>query len=80
MPQTPLHCLRCRERMQEGFLPHFSEGAARQSVWADGKPVSGPLGGLFGLRMRGKAQVPLTAWRGPSCGYVEMYAKAAENT
>jgi hypothetical protein len=63
--------------MQEGFLPDFGDGAlSRQGVWVEGKPVQGPLGGLFtGLRLRGKAKVAVTAFRCASCGYIEIYAK-----
>jgi hypothetical protein len=76
MPQTPRPCPKCRERMQEGILPDFGDGAiARQSIWVEGKPAVGPLGGFFGgLRLRGKAQLPITAFRCTSCGYVELSA------
>jgi hypothetical protein len=63
--------------MQEGFLPDFGDGAIahRQGIWVEGKPVLGRLGGLFsGLRLRGRAQLPISAFRCTSCGYVEIYA------
>jgi hypothetical protein len=55
--------------MQEGFLLDRGEGA-REGEW-----VEGPLErGWLGVKWMRRKRLPITAYRCPSCGYLESYA------
>jgi hypothetical protein len=65
-------CPHCKQRMQEGYLPDAATNVWRAPSWVEGKPE---WSFWTGLKMRGKTPLPVTAYRCPSCGYVEIYAK-----
>ena len=73
MAKAGVLCSKCQKTMEEGHVPDIGRNSATQSVWARG-PAE-PRGFFGGIRFKGKEQVPLTAYRCPSCGYVEFYAK-----
>jgi Domain of unknown function (DUF6487) len=69
MAQSTIACPKCKQPMQEGYLREET----RQSRWYEGPPKR-----WLGMTMVGWAtkQLPITAYRCPSCGYLESYAKA----
>ena len=79
MADSNIACPKCSQRMLEGFLPYTIGATGLHPSypldWASGKPLMGWLGRWSGLRMSGRVRAPVTAYRCPSCGYVEIYAK-----
>jgi hypothetical protein len=69
MAQSTIAGPKCKQPMQEGYLREET----RQSRWYEGPPRR-----WLGMTMVGWAtkQLPITAYRCPSCGYLESYAKA----
>ena len=79
MADNDAACPKCNQRMLKGFLPYTIGATSLQPYyaieWAEGEPTMGAFGGFSGVRMRGRARAPITAYRCSSCGYVEIYAK-----
>jgi hypothetical protein len=71
MPPNPKSCPKCAKQMEDGFLLDGDQGGPFQGNWAEGKPAFGWFGGL---KVFGRVQRPITAFRCTSCGYVELYA------
>jgi predicted nucleic-acid-binding Zn-ribbon protein len=76
MPQTAPRCPKCQKSMEEGHVPDVGYGQVTQSSWAPG--AAEPRRYFGGIKTRVKEQLPLTAFRCPSCGYVELYAPLVE--
>jgi predicted nucleic-acid-binding Zn-ribbon protein len=76
MPQTIPRCPKCQKSMEEGHVPDVAHGQVWQAKWAPGAAETRRFFG--GIKMRAKEQFPLTAFRCPSCGYVELYAPLVE--
>jgi predicted nucleic-acid-binding Zn-ribbon protein len=75
MAQASLRCPKCQKTMEEGHVPdHTGHNNATQSAWAHG--LVERLRFLGGIKVRRKELIPLAAYRCPSCGYVELYAKS----
>ena len=70
-------CPKCAASMERGFLidqdamgggrhaAEWGEGAPERSVWT-------------GLKLRGRERYVVRSYRCPQCGYVELYAHAAD--
>jgi hypothetical protein len=58
--------------MDRGHVPDLAEGMIVQSSWAPGEPEVRRF--LGGIKYETRELIPLTAYRCPSCGYVEFYA------
>ena len=65
-------CPKCDGTMQEGFVLDLTQNAYRRAEWVEGAPEKSFW---FGLKLRGRARRPITAWRCLHCGYIESYAK-----
>jgi predicted nucleic-acid-binding Zn-ribbon protein len=76
MPQTVPRCPKCQKSMEEGHVPDIAHGQVHQSQWAPGAAEIRRF--LGGIKWSSKEQIPLTAFRCPSCGYVELYAPLIE--
>ena len=76
MPETVPRCPKCQKAMEEGHVPDIGYGQASQSKWAPGTPE--PRRYIGGIKMRANEQLPITAYRCPNCGYVELYAPLEE--
>ncbi len=74
MSLDSLTCPKCSGRMEEGFLLDRSPGGLGQSAWVEGVPRPSVW---TGLKLSGLAQLPITAQRCTSCGYLESYAREA---
>lgn len=73
MAQASLRCPKCQKTMEEGHVPDIGYGQATQSGWAHGSPER--LRFFGGIKVKKKEQMPISAYRCPGCGYVELYAK-----
>lgn len=62
--------------MEEGHVPDIGYGQVRQSQWVPGAAETRRF--IGGIKFKEKEQLPLTAFRCPSCGYVEFYAPLVE--
>ena len=58
--------------MERGHIPDLAHGAARESAWAPGPAVEQRF--LGGIKYKANETIPLSAYRCPSCCYVELYA------
>ena len=70
MPEPKIACLRCQADMELGYVldrAHNSEEVAR---WVGGPPDRR----WYGLRTKGRVNVPLVAYRCSVCDYVELRA------
>ena len=68
MGQGEIACPKCKVPMQEGYLSEET----RHGHWYEGRPRY-----FLGIPMFrwAKTQVPIKAYRCPSCGYLESYAR-----
>jgi len=73
MPQTAPRCPKCQKTMERGHIPEKGRNQVTQTGWSQGAPEHQRFFG--GIKFRPKEQLPLTAFRCPSCGYVELYAQ-----
>jgi Domain of unknown function (DUF6487) len=67
----PGPCPKCGGGMEEGFLPDRTHRGVTPASWVAGAPEKSFWSGL---RLKGRAQIPLTTWRCRKCGYLESYA------
>lgn len=75
MAQASLRCPKCQKTMEEGHIPdNIGHSQATQSSWAHGP--ADRLRFFGGIRLKKKELIPFSAYRCPSCGYVELYAKS----
>ena len=70
-----LKCARCRSDMEEGFfldVQGSASNAKAASVWVQGPPQE-----TFwtGIKLSGRDQKQVVAYRCTSCGYLELYAR-----
>jgi predicted nucleic-acid-binding Zn-ribbon protein len=73
MAQASFRCPKCQKTMEVGHLPDIGRNFATRSAWSRGVAERRRFFG--GIKFKSKEQIPLTAYRCPSCGYVELYAK-----
>lgn len=74
MAQAGLRCPKCQKTMEEGHIPDMGRNNATPSAWAHGPAERVRFFG--GLKVKRKELIPFSAFRCPSCGYVELYAKS----
>jgi hypothetical protein len=67
---TPI-CPDCQRRMEGGFLLDKAEHATAATVWVQGPPEKSFWGGL---KLKGRQQLTVYAWRCPGCEQVRLYA------
>ena len=75
MSEKAPDCSTCRKPMEAGYIVDHSYGAVYPSAWVSGMP---DWSRFFGLKLRGRTKMPLTAFRCPKCGRVESYAWPGE--
>ena len=66
-------CSRCGKAMSRGHVPDVGHGMVLQASWAPGEAE--PRRFIGGIRYRSEELIPLSAYRCPSCGVVELYAR-----
>jgi predicted nucleic-acid-binding Zn-ribbon protein len=70
---TSPRCPKCQKTMERGHIPDVGHGGqVYQTGWSQGEPERQRFFG--GIKFRKKEQLPLSAFRCPGCGYVELYA------
>jgi predicted nucleic-acid-binding Zn-ribbon protein len=67
-------CPKCKQTMAVGHVPDMGYGVVAQTNWAPGEPVVRRF--LGGIEHQKDQMMPLLAYRCPSCGFVELYARA----
>jgi hypothetical protein len=72
MSETQPTCLKCRGAMERGHVPDSGYGEVLQTRWSRGDPE--PRRFIGGIKWRRSEQVPMTAYRCTTCGFVEFYA------
>jgi len=72
MAQSIPRCPKCQKTMERGHIPDIAESHVVQTAWARGETERRRWVG--GIKVNTKEQLPITAYRCPSCGYVELYA------
>ncbi len=64
-------CLRCRARMEGGYVADATYGGQLQQNWSPGEPRQSFW---TGLKTDKGHIVPIFTYRCPQCGYLESYA------
>jgi predicted nucleic-acid-binding Zn-ribbon protein len=64
-------CPKCQSSMIEGLIVDHDHGRRRVSKWVEGAPERNFL---FGVKIRGKTQIEIQAFRCARCGFLENYA------
>ena len=68
---TP-YCNDCQRRMEGGFLLDRNQGNT-VGTWVEGPPEKSTW---TGLKLKGRRQLPVYAWRCPGCSHVRLFAPA----
>ncbi len=72
MSQPQPNCPSCRERMEAGFVLDTGHGGSRKEAkWIEGQPEKSFW---VGIKIEGKKQFPIQAFRCPRCGMLVNYA------
>jgi hypothetical protein len=73
MSDGPRDCLKCKARMEKGFIADYTHGSNRmQSKWIEGDPVRSFW---LELSFKGRRVLAITTFRCTSCGFLESEAK-----
>jgi predicted RNA-binding Zn-ribbon protein involved in translation (DUF1610 family) len=77
-PTAKRICPKCGGGMLEGYILDRAHGAYKQCTWIGGTPEERKFLGLDmqSLNTTGRDQIPVTTYRCPSCGFLELYAQA----
>jgi hypothetical protein len=72
-----MDCPECRARMDEGFIPDFTQGGALQMLWHPGTPEDQRFFGLRtgAVKVDRSEAVKVAVYRCPRCGLLRAYAK-----
>ncbi|HEX2091911.1 MAG TPA: PF20097 family protein [Longimicrobiaceae bacterium] len=70
MPSTPV-CPSCEVSMEGGFLLDQTHSGTTNARWVEGPPERSIW---TGLKLKGRRQLPVYAWRCPRCTEVRLYA------
>ena len=66
-------CPKCDKLMDRGHLPDATHGSVLVGGWAPGEPERRRWVG--GIKYDANEVIPMSAYRCPSCGFVELYAR-----
>ena len=64
-------CPECQRVLEGGFLLDHTHGGHVAARWVEGPPERTFWGTL---RLRGRRQLTVYAWRGPGCSQVRLFA------
>ena len=67
-------CPKCATLMEEGHVPDVAHSQVLESSWAPGEAQRRRF--FWGIRYDRDELIPMSAYRCPTCGYVELYARA----
>jgi predicted RNA-binding Zn-ribbon protein involved in translation (DUF1610 family) len=65
-------CTKCGGAMERGYLPDQVMGRAEQLAWSRGVVEGRAFVG--GIKLKPEEQIPVTAYRCPDCGLIELTA------
>jgi hypothetical protein len=72
MPPTTPECRDCRVAMDTGLILDRTQGGSEEPVWITGTADKG----FFGkVKERDRERFPVTAFRCPKCGRLELMAR-----
>ncbi len=74
---TAPQCPHCAVGLQQGFVLEDTRNSRGVTRWVEGAPEKSFW---FGLNLRGRTTLPVTAHRCPRCGYLELYAPSDRAT
>ncbi|HEX6039374.1 hypothetical protein [Longimicrobium sp.] len=65
-------CPDCQRRMEGGYMLNGvpASGHVAAGTWVEGPPEKG----FWGLKLKGRRQLTVYAWRCPGCTQVRLYA------
>jgi predicted RNA-binding Zn-ribbon protein involved in translation (DUF1610 family) len=70
-------CPKCGRTLSRGFvLDRRRHSTGDVSRWIEGEPAKSFW---FGIKVRGRRQLPMEAYRCEGCGFVELYASATRS-
>ena len=64
-------CPTCGKRLEGGYMLTMGNPGAAVTKWVEGAPQ---WSAWSGLKVKGRRQLPIYAWRCPSCCEVRLYA------
>ena len=67
---TRRDCPRCQGQMAKGLMIENKDGMACATKWLEGAGEKG----WFGLKLKGRKQLPVVTYRCGRCGFLESYA------
>jgi hypothetical protein len=74
MTELAPECSQCKRLMELGFLLDWGGGGPYPRTWVPGVPESSIW---TGRKLKGKAVLPVTTYRCPQCGRLELFARPA---
>ena len=74
--RTP-ECPKCSRGMEAGYVLDLTHGGYAQDSWIEGAPEKSFW---TGLKVSGHQRVPVTTFRCPHCGFLESYARLADQS
>ncbi|HEX2211081.1 MAG TPA: hypothetical protein VHG93_25585 [Longimicrobium sp.] len=66
---TP-YCTDCQRNMEGGFLTDTNQGFTEIAKWIEGPAEKSFWGGM---KIKGRRNLPVYAWRCPGCSLVRLY-------
>lgn len=72
MKGRPPDCPECKRRMEPGYVLDYTYGGVGRTTWVAGTPE---ISRWTGLKLRGKAKIPITTFRCPHCGRLVAFAR-----
>ena len=67
----PPVCATCGKRLEGGFILEASRNGVAVTKWVEGAPERSVW---TGLKLKGRRQLPMYAWRCPGCFEVRLFA------
>jgi hypothetical protein len=64
-------CPTCSKRLEGGFMLDHSQHGVDVTQWVEGAPEKSIW---TGIKLKGRRQLPMYAWRCPSCCEVRLFA------
>ena len=64
-------CPDCQKRLEGGFMLDHGSAGPTVATWVEGAPVRSLWSGL---KLKGRRQLTVYAWRCPSCMQVRLFA------
>ena len=73
MAHAAPECPDCRVAMELGWIMDVTHAGSDQPAWVPGMVEKG----FWGVKLRGKARLPVNTFRCPKCGQLKSFAQTA---